>query len=57
MTEEDELSKNQSETKFESDQIFSIFVYGFHGKTSLDGSIKDSDMWLDGFAFAVCVKY
>jgi len=48
---------NRIFTKFESDRIYSIFVYGFHGKTSLDGSIKDSDIWLDGFAFAVCVKY
>jgi len=48
---------NKVINRFDSNHVYSVFVYGFKGKTSWNGSIRESNIWIDGFAFAVCIKY
>jgi len=48
---------NKAFKRFDSSHVYSVFVYGFKGNTSWNKSIKESTIWVDGFAIAVCIKY
>ncbi len=43
--------------RFDSNHVYSVIVYGFIGEASWTRSIRESNIWIEGFAFAVCIKY
>jgi hypothetical protein len=43
--------------RFDSNRVYSVFVYGFNGDKSCNGSINENNILVDGFAFSVCIKY
>jgi parallel beta-helix repeat protein len=43
--------------RFDSNHVYSVFIYGFKGNASWNRIINEDNIQMDGFAFAVCIKY